>query len=232
MRTALVIRHVHFEDLGAFANPLAAAGYRVRYLDAGLVELRPEEAGVVDLLVVLGGPVGAYDGHLYPFLQGELDSLRARLAARAPTLGVCLGAQLMAASLGARIAPGPIKEIGWAPVELTDAGRGGPLRHLGGVPVLHWHGDAFDLPPGAACLASTPYCANQAFTLGRYALGFQFHPEADGQGFERWLIGHAVEIASVPGLSVATLREDARRFGPAAGEAGRRCLAEWLAVLD
>ncbi len=231
MRTALTIRHVHFEDLGAFAGPLERAGYRIRYLDASIDELHPVETETADLLIVLGGPVGAYEGHLYPFLDAEIDALRARLAAGAPTLGICLGAQLMAAALGARVAPGGVKEIGWTPVELTDAGRNGPLRHLEGVPVLHWHGDLFELPSGAERLAATPPCANQAFALGRNAIGFQFHPEADGQGFERWLIGHAVEIAGVPGLSVARLREDARRFGTAAGEAGQQCLAEWLATL-
>lgn len=231
MRTALVFRHVQFEDLGAFAGPIEAAGYAVRYRDAGLDAIRPEEAEQADLLVVLGGPIGAYETDQYPFLVEEQAILRERLAAGRPTLGICLGAQLMAIALGARVAPGAAKEIGWAPVALTEAGRDGPLRHLDGVPVLHWHGDAFDLPPGARRLAATPLCPNQAFALGRHALGFQFHPEADGGGFERWLIGHAVEIAGVPGLSVPALRADARRFGAAAGAAGQACLADWLAAL-
>jgi GMP synthase (glutamine-hydrolysing) len=169
---------VHFEDLGAFAGPLEVAGYRIRYLNAGVDELRAVETETADLLIVLGGPVGAYEGHLYAFLDAEIEALRARLAAGAPTLGVCLGAQLMAVALGARVAPG-VKEIGWAPVELTEAGRNGPLRHLDGLPVLHWHGDLFELPPGAERLAATPPCPNQAFALGRNAIGFQFHPEAD-----------------------------------------------------
>lgn len=168
MRTALAIRHVHFEDLGSFAAPIAAAGYQVRYLDPGLDEVMLRQLAAADLLVVLGGPVGVYDAPLYPILDKELGVLRCRLAAGAPTLGICLGAQLMARALGARVAPGSAKEIGWAPVELTDAGRIGPLRHLDGVPVLHWHGDAFDLPPGTECLASTSLCANQAFALGRH----------------------------------------------------------------
>jgi GMP synthase (glutamine-hydrolysing) len=232
MRIALVIRHVHFEDLGAFADPLESAGWRVRYVDIGLHELDPRESDAADLMVVLGGPIGAYEEHLYPFLDEELKALRLRLAAGRPTLGLCLGAQLMARALGAHVGRGHAKEIGWAPVELTDAGREGPLRHLAGIPVLHWHGDVFDLPSGAQCLASTPLCANQAFALGRHALGFQFHPEADGRGFGRWLIGHAAEIAGVPGLSVTTLREEAARFGASAGEAGQRCLVEWLDGLD
>jgi len=229
LKTAVAIRHVHFEDLGSFAVPIEAAGYQVRYLDPGLDELRAQDIAAADLLVVLGGPVGAYEGRLYPILDEELGLLRCRLTAGAPTLGICLGAQLMAHALGARVAPGSAKEIGWAPVDLTEAGRIGPLRHLEGIQVLHWHGDAFDLPLGAKCLASTAPCPNQAFALGRTALGFQFHPEADGQGFERWLVGHAAEIASVSGLSVTKLRADAQCVGAAAGAAGQRCIAEWLA---
>lgn len=229
MKTAVAIRHLHFEDLGSFAAPIEAAGYnKVRYLDPGIDELRPQDVEAADLLVVLRGPVGAYEGHLYPILDEELGLLRGQLAKGAPMLGICLGAQLIARALGARVAPGSAKEIGWAPIDLTNAGRDGPLRHLERVHVLHWHGDAFDLPPGAACLASTAFCCNQAFALGRTTLGFQFHPEADGRGFERWLVGHAVELAGVPDLSVTTLRADAQRVGATAGTAGRRCITEWL----
>lgn len=187
MRTAVAIRHVHFEDLGSFAAPIEAAGYQVRYLDPGIDELRLQDIAAADLLVVLGGPVGAYQGHLYPILDEELGLLRCRLAAGAPTLGICLGAQLMARALGARVAPGYAKEIGWAPVDLTDAGRDGPLRHLDGVPVLHWHGDALDLPPGAECHASTALCPNQAFALGRTASGSNSTPRrTDGALSDGW----------------------------------------------
>ena len=127
--------------------------------------------------------------------------------------------------------PGSAKEIGWNPLTLTQAGMHTPIRYFQGVPVLHWHGDTFDLPSGAQLLASTAICNNQAFSFGKTVLAFQFHPEASASNFERWLIGHAVEIDGVPGLSVARLREDARRFGTAAGEAGQQCLAEWLATL-
>jgi GMP synthase (glutamine-hydrolysing) len=227
MKTALAIRHVAFEDLAAFAEPLRDSGYAVRYHDIGIDAWPPPPA---DLLIVLGGPIGAYEDDAYPFLRAEKDLLAARLAARLPTLGICLGAQLMAASLGARVYPGPAKEIGWAPIALTDAGKGGPLAPLADVTLLHWHGDTFDLPEGASLLASTALCRHQAFAIGAHALAFQFHPEAEEHGFERWLIGHCGELA-VCGLSVTALRRDAARFGDAARAAGRACLVSWLAGL-
>lgn len=231
MRSAVVLRHVHFEDLGVFAPVLTDMDYQIRYCDIGNGSLDEDSGLGADLLVILGGPIGAYEENLYPFITQELSLLRRRLTVGQPTLGICLGAQLMAKALGADVRPGPAKEIGWAPVRLTDAGQAGPLRHLTDIPVLHWHGDVFDLPAGAQRLASTQWCENQAFALDRHALGFQFHPEADGCGFDRWLIGHAVEIAKTPGVTVPQLRRDAARLGPAAGAAGQQCIREWLSNL-
>ena len=128
---------------------LALRDFVVEYRDA--VDLGT--IGEPDLLVVLGGPIGAYEDDLYPFLGDELALLQQRLSRGGATLGICLGAQLMARALGARVYPGPRKEIGWAPLTLSDAGRASPLRHLTAGPVLHWHGDTFDLPAGAVRLA-------------------------------------------------------------------------------
>ena len=155
--------------------------------------------------------------------------LERRLAADLPTLGICLGAQLMARALGARVYPGPGKEIGWSPLTLTEAGHASPLVHLAGdkTSMLHWHGDTFDLPEGATLLASTDLCRHQAFSWGRAALGFQCHPEAQAAALERWLIGNACEIAGA-GLSVPRLREDATRFGPTLETQGTKCFADWL----
>ncbi|HYG87225.1 MAG TPA: glutamine amidotransferase [Azospirillum sp.] len=230
LKTAVAIRHVHFEDLGSVQPVLEARGYRVHTYDVGLDPLWTLDPVRTDLIVVLGGPIGAYQEELYPFLADEIRLLEARLAARRPTLGICLGAQLMARALGARVYPGPGPEIGFAPIALTDAGRGSCLAPFGeeGATVLHWHGDTFDLLDGAVRLASTAVCENQAFALGPNALGLQFHPEVRRHGFERWLVGHACEIAGIPSLSVPALRADAERHAPDIEARAARCFARWL----
>lgn len=228
LKTAVAIRHVHFEDLGTFEAVLTAAGYRIHYYDLGVHDLWTLDPPLADLLVVLGGPVGVYETDAYPFLAEERQILEARLKADRPTLGICLGAQQIAATLGAKVAPSGIKEIGFSELTLTDAGRVGPLRHLEGVSVLHWHGDAFQIPEDAENLARTALCATQGFALGRNVLSLQFHPEVDAcAGIERWLVGHAAELASA-GVDPRALREDAQRFGPALRDAARKMLTEWL----
>ena len=230
MKSVLAIRHVHFEDLGAFGTALETAGYTIRYREAGLDSIEPTEADAADLLVVLGGPIGVYDDGLYPFLRETARLLERHLAAGRRTLGICLGAQLMAHVLGARVYPGTAKEIGWAPLSLTQAGAQSPLKHLRDISVLHWHGDTFDLPAGATRLASTAQTLNQAYAVGEHALGLQFHPEVEARNFERWLIGHACEIASVPGLSVTGLREDASRHAGITAARAVDVLSDWLGI--
>jgi GMP synthase (glutamine-hydrolysing) len=178
-KTAAVIRHVHFEDLGTFAEPLSRAGYDFQYFDAGVHGLPARDPAATGLLIVLGAPVGVYEEDKYPFLRDEIALLKARLSAGQPTFGICLGAQLVARTLGARVYPSGIKEIGWGPVDLTDAASTTPLRHLAGTTVLHWHGDTFDPPRGAVHLASTAMCRNKAFSSGSNILCVQFHPEVD-----------------------------------------------------
>ncbi len=228
MAHALAIRHVCFEHLGTFGPALARRGYEVRMLDAGVDDLRGQPAA--DLLIVLGGPIGAYEETLYPFVRDEIALIERQLAAGKPVLGICLGAQLMARALGARVYPGQAKEIGWAPLTPTADGERSALAPLGAIgwQVLHWHGDTFDLPDGATRLASTAVTANQAFSLGANVLGLQFHIEANAEEIERWLIGHAVEIAAAPGVEVSALRADTLRWGRELAKAGPACLMRWL----
>lgn len=226
-RTALALRHLAFEDLGHFAPVLEGAGYEVAYVDVGLRDFKNLDPLGPELLFVLGGPIGANDLDDYPFLTDELRLLETRLAAGRATFGICLGAQLMARALGARVFAAPAKEIGFGQLQLSEAGRAGCLAALEAGPVLHWHGDTFDLPDGAVRLASTPICENQAFAYGRHALATQFHPEAAGEGFERWLVGHTLEL-SLAGVSVKGLRAEHARLADGLAERARRCLRTWL----
>ncbi|MGW8375314.1 glutamine amidotransferase [Streptomyces sp. ODS28] len=228
MTEALAVRHVAFEDLGTFEEVLEERDIQVTYVDAGRGRLREEvERRSPELLVVLGGPVGAGETTAYPFLTEEIELVRARLSREEPLLGVCLGAQLIAAAAGAKVYPAAVQEIGWQRVDLTAAGADSPLGELT-APVLHWHGDTFDLPTEAVHLASTPQCANQAFALGRRALGVQFHPEVRGAAIESWLIGHAHEIAHAPGVSPTGIREDTRRYAGLLESQCRRFFGRWL----
>ena len=230
MKSALVIRHVGFEDLGAFARPLRDAGYAVSYWDPG-GDLRSQAPETVDLLIVLGGPIGAYEDDTYPFLKAEIDCLEKRLADGRPTLGICLGAQLIARAAGARVYPSGGKEIGFAPISLTEPGKASCLAPFSHDPItLHWHGDTFDLPAGAERLASTALCENQAFAMGPQVIGFQFHPEASGHGIEKWLIGHAVELATA-GIDVRRLRADAAVYGSRLARKAHDVARSWLAQL-
>ena len=227
MKSAVVIRHVHFEDLGSLAQPLREQGYSITMLDAGIDDLCNARLEQADLLIVLGAPIGAYDEVFYPFLLDELRLLRQRLAANRATLGICLGAQLMARALGARVSAMPRKEIGYAPLQLAAHPL---LAPLDGVSVLHWHGDQCDLPSGAQCLASTALCAVQAFALGNDALGLQCHLEADARQIERWLIGHASELHSAK-LDPREIRQQAQSFGQALESAAQQVFSAWLQKL-
>lgn len=143
MKTLVALRHLAFEDLGLLAPLMQARGWRIHYYDVGVDELWTLDLDQVDLLVVLGGPIGAEEDASYPFLADEVRLVNERLAARRPLLGICLGAQLIARALGARVRPMGFKEIGYAPLDLTAAGETSPLAAIGAQPVLHWHGDRF-----------------------------------------------------------------------------------------
>jgi GMP synthase (glutamine-hydrolysing) len=228
MKSAIAIRFVNFEDLGTFESVLESQGFSIRYVEAASLALEPAEAIEADLLISLGGPIGAYEDDAYPCLKPILAMLGQRIALDLPTLGICLGAQLIARALGARVYPGSGKEIGWSPLSVTAAGQLSPVRHLGSTPTLHWHGDTFDLPPGSTLLASTDRYPNQAFAFGRNILGLQFHPEVTHKRLEHWYIGHACEIAAAPGVEVIDLRADSARFARSQQLASERFLLEWI----
>lgn len=231
MKTAIAIRHIHFEDIGTLDTVFSDYGYKVEYIDLMLGELVSPNIQQADLLIILGGPIGAYDEKAYPFLEDEMAIIHQWLQARKPMLGICLGAQLIARVLGAKVSPLGVKEIGFSPLTLTTSGRDSPLSILEDVPVLHWHGDQFDIPDGCVLLASTPVCANQAFSFGTNVLALQFHLEFDERRVEQWLVGHASELGQT-NLDPRKLRADAASFGKHLAIVASSVLANWLRQLE
>lgn len=207
--TVYAIQHLAFEDLGALEDVFYQYGYRVRYFDAGVDDLTTALA-YDGLVVILGGPIGVYEQEDYPFLIDEISGLKERLAANKPTLGICLGAQLIAHALGASVYTGHTKEIGWSSLALSET-TNNPLTTLGDTAVLHWHGDTFDLPDQAELLASSALYPNQAFKIGQNILALQFHIEVAEDELEKWLIGHTCELRKA-NISIPKLREDNQKY--------------------
>lgn len=226
----ITLQHLAFEDLGIFEKVLKDHGFDLEYRQAGQHPLTLREWTDADLVIVLGGPIGVYEADKYPWLLDEIDGVKLRLSLKKPIIGICLGAQIMAAALGAPVYPGT-KEIGWSELILTQEAALTPLRHLEGAPVLHWHGDTFDLPQGATLLASTKATRHQAFVLGDYALATQFHVEVDGKLIEKWLIGHTCELSHA-GISIPALRQETEKQRARAAAAGMAMLKDWLLRLS
>lgn len=185
----LVCQHVPHEILGTLNPLLKAAGFRLRYVNFGRhPDAQPDLDGYGGL-VILGGPMNVDQVDEYPHLRTELRLIEQALTAGLPVLGICLGAQLVAKALGARVGRNGEKEIGWFDVHLTSEGEGDKLMapFAPTERVFQWHGDTFDIPRGAVRLAAGTSCSNQAFRYGDNVYGLQFHLEVDERLIERWL---------------------------------------------
>jgi GMP synthase (glutamine-hydrolysing) len=231
MPTALIIRHTPYEGVAGFRQPIEAAGYHVDRIDVSDPDFPQTDFLAPDLLVMMGGPMGVYEIEAHPWIPCQLRKLGERVARGLPTIGVCLGAQMIAAAAGGRVFPGPVKEVGFAEIDLLEPGADSPLQHIAGVPVLHWHGDTFDLPPGAELLAQTRDYP-QAFRIGNTILALQCHPEmGEDPRFDDWLDG-ADDYVAEAGTSPDQLREAYATHGKTAVDAGRRLLEDWLGRLS
>ncbi len=229
-KTVNVIRHLAFEDLASFTALLQAKNCEINYIEAACDDLSQFDALSDALLIILGGPISVNDVAMFPFLEVEIELLKRRMAADKPTLGICLGAQLIARALGVNVYPCEVKEMGWQALDLTAEGEQTALRYLAGehCSMLHWHGETFDLPEDAVLLASTEDCMNQAFSYRNNILALQFHPEVTQHDMEKWFIGHIGEIMSTDGVSVEQLREDTRRFANQLEVQGELFFNSWL----
>jgi GMP synthase-like glutamine amidotransferase len=198
---ALVLQHVAVEGPGTLASYLARRGWTLATVPLYEGARLPEDAQEYQAVIVLGGPMGVYDEAQYPFLRDEHRFLTRVLEQDVPLLGICLGSQLLAKALGARVYRNPHKEIGWYTVDLTPAGAADPLFAglTSPIPVFQWHGDAFDIPAGAMPLASSSLCMHQAFRYGDRVYGLLFHLELTSDMIHTWIAAFHNELVSVQG---------------------------------
>ena len=233
MASCLVVQHVEPEAPYAIGDALEAAGVTmdVRPVFAG-APLPPDLADF-EGLVVMGGPMSATSDRGFPSRAAELGLLSDALARGRPTLGVCLGAQLLALAAGGTVSPGEAgPEIGWAPVVLAGAAGDDPL--LAGLPdrltVLHWHGDTFELPSATVLLASNPRYENQAFRTGDRAWGLQFHIEIDARAVAAFLDAFGADAAAA-GTSATAIAADAPAMLQALGPLRHEILGRFAALV-
>ncbi len=228
----LAFRHVPHEHLGMLARIAEGEGLVCEYVDWFANPDQQPEWTEAAALVFLGGPMNVDEVERFPFLAREQEIIRQAVRRKIPILGICLGAQLLARALGARVFPAGVKEIGWHPVEVTPAAASDPLfKHFRPVEtVFHWHGDTFDLPEGATFLARSDRVMNQAFRYLDYVWGIQFHIEVTTKMVTEWLEvpENAAEIqALAPQVTAAEILEKTLLFLPRLHDLARAALGEF-----
>jgi GMP synthase (glutamine-hydrolysing) len=220
----LAFRHVSFEGVGLIADALS--GVEIDYAD--LYEGAGPDPADYAALIFLGGPMSVNDD--LPFIQQEVEIIRQAVARRQPVLGICLGGQLIAKAMGARVARNRVSEIGWFPIRLTEAGKSDAL--LGGLEtpmeVFHWHGETFALPPGAVHLAWSEACANQAFRIGDLLYALQFHPEVSPEMIADW----CTQDANCGDVRELTAPIDAQRNREGMVILSRHIFGRWLVLVQ
>ncbi len=240
MAKIAVFQHVPYEILGILHPLLKDEGFRMRYVNFARSDYKMIDMDKYDGLVVLGGPMGVYDADRHPHLLEEIACIQQAVHQKKPILGICLGSQLLAAALGAKVRPSGVKEIGWYDVRLTEEGLKDPV--LGKFKplekIFQWHGDTFELPAGAVQLASSPLFPQQAFRYGDRTYGLQFHLEVDEPMIDRWLRvpGNVAEMEPLGGEALAEkIRVDTKEHLPRGLTIGRQAFQAlihgWLGLV-
>jgi GMP synthase-like glutamine amidotransferase len=227
----LVLQHIACEPPAAFEDELRTWGVGLRRVEIDAGEPLPDWRGFAGI-VAMGGPMGAYEDERLPWLTAEKRLIEDAVRAGTPYWGVCLGAQLLAAALGARVFGGSQAEVGVLDVALTEAGADDPV--LGHAPAvfraLQWHGDTWELPDGAVWLARSSDYEQQAFRYAR-AYGLQFHLEVDGALATRWgeVPAYAASLRALLGeTGLETLVGAVRAHEAETIPLARRLFAGWL----
>jgi GMP synthase-like glutamine amidotransferase len=205
------LQHAEHEGLGCIGPWLASRSARVRHTPLHRGEL-PPAIDEFDWLIVMGGPMNIYEHQAHPWLIAEKKLIRDACVKNKKVLGICLGAQLLADVLGAKVTTNREQEIGWFDVTLTEEGHKSPL--LSGspatFPAFHWHGDTFSMPKGHASLIKSDACVNQAFALDTRLVGFQFHLEVREVDVRDWLVTDAPTPARYVQTAAEMLRDPGR----------------------
>jgi GMP synthase-like glutamine amidotransferase len=229
---AHTFQHVPFEGLGSIEPWLLSHGFELTYTRFYESSALPDP-NEIDLLIIMGGPMSVNDEGTFPWLKLEKQFVREMVSLGKPILGICLGAQLIASALGANVYANPMKEIGWFTIHAqTSNNHDCAFRFPASETVFHWHGETFDLPPGAIRLARSEACLNQAFQIGERIIGLQFHLETT-TALAQALVSHCADelipakyvqsadaILSAPGSryqSINTLMDRILNFLLAAG---------------
>jgi GMP synthase (glutamine-hydrolysing) len=269
MKPIPILRHVPHEPAGTIEDALATAGLEFQYIDLFREAPADFTTDGPPGLIVMGGPMNVDETAQYPFLAQEIGWIRDAVRRQVPVLGVCLGSQLLAKALGARVYPMgggstlkrelqpgstlkrelqrvvPIKEIGWFQIELTPEAASDPLfgyrceggnRDWGQQPpkltVFQWHGDTFDLPERAVCLARSEVCPHQVFRYGDSAWGLQFHIEMTAAMVDDWLgePGNCGELAELPYVDLEAIRAQTARELPKLQAVAQDVLGRFAAI--
>lgn len=232
MKKVLVVQQVPHEGLGIIGPLLERNGFAPDFLKAYEKRPAPRSIEGYSALVVLGGPMGVYEEKEYPFIKDEIRLIESAMKTNTPALGICLGAQLMAAAAGARVYKGKAKEIGWYEATLTEEGMDDRL-FMGlsdEFTVFQWHGDTFDLPRGSVLLASSELFQNQAVRIGSRAYAVQFHLEVTEKMITEWIEVNSEELKGVID-PVNILRDTKEKIGGLYAY-GRTVIERFLRLVD